>query len=712
MDEDGEEGGKKEITPEEEEKLLMDIDEDEEKGKRVGKAGKEAEATGKEGEEKERSRDEVFLTKEEQDRKAEEEKEASERRKAERKAEYVRKRLEAREAGQTGRELGAKIVKARIDNRYYVVRSIRSAKVVGRELNREASRDGAEEPGGENGGFLGEDERWLRNYNIHSVEKGLNTSCSFNPRSGLCYTCLGEPHRAWVGRDGQPVVVVLADQAFPANVPAADGGECIRVVRVEDGSLHELTNELTGMLVNKKVLPGTVIMLGSMTQLGRYGTAWYTGEWLKARNVLKRELGDVLIVPLLPLVGEDLWGSHLVRSLVEFLSWMEDLQDPEAELLRGVRRQYMKEFLSAVEGGEPWADELQPIMMPISMYGEGVMLYKSRDWGSLPMSIRAVDEHEEGVWVGKISTAMVREVNISLATTVCSGRTLSAVRAFEEKGGKLGFRVAGASNAARTAAALARKGMDAVKLGQRGWSLAVEKDVKELVSQLKEVDMSNQVLVFHCMDNGTFFSMDRLGGSTLPTKINGSYHIKGRLVVASGYALELMVEKMAEVMKEAKAGLTVVITPMPRYLDNCCEEHSGGRSEEKMEEDRERILKAVWNLKRETYQLLAKMHCKNVTVVSPMEVLDVKDSVEGVRKVMSDGVHLNSPAIDKVVDHVIQRAEEHFVMKKRGPTERAGTVEKKPRFSSSSADRGGRGGGKFGRGGGMRGRAHSAYNPY
>jgi hypothetical protein len=254
--------------------------------------------------------------------------------------------------------------------------------------------------------------------------------------------------------------------------------------------------------------------------------------------------------------------------------------------------------------------------------------------------------------------------------------------------------------------------MDAVKLGQRGWSLAVEKDVKELVSQLKEVDMSNQVLVFHCMDNGTFFSMDRLGGSTLPTKINGSYHIKGRLVVASGYALELMVEKMAEVMKEAKAGLTVVITPMPRYLDNCCEEHSGGRSEEKMEEDRERILKAVWNLKRETYQLLAKMHCKNVTVVSPMEVLDVKDSVEGVRKVMSDGVHLNSPAIDKVVDHVIQRAEEHFVMKKRGPTERAGTVEKKPRFSSSSADRGGRGGGKFGRGGGMRGRAHSAYNPY
>ncbi len=173
--------------------------------------------------------------------------------------------------------------------------------------------------------------------------------------------------------------------------------------------------------------------------------------------------------------------------------------------------------------------------------------------------------------MGKIGKAMVREVNISLATTVCPGRTLSAVRSFEEKGGKLGFRVAGASNAARTAAALARKRMDASKMGQRGWSLSVDKDIKELLSELKNVDMTNQVL--HCMDNGSFFSMDRMGGSTLPAKVSGQYHIKGKLVVASGYALEMMVERMAEVIKEVKAGLTMVVTPMPRYLDNCCEEH-------------------------------------------------------------------------------------------------------------------------------------------
>jgi hypothetical protein len=423
MDED--EADRREITPEEADKLLnaMEVE-----GGGNGKA-----------------QDEVFLSKEEEDRKAkDEEKEKEVKAKAARRADACKRREEAekrkedaRMAGEAGRDLGTKQVRSKIDNRYFVVRSIRAAKQVGRDLNREADQTVEE---GVAKGFLGEDERWLRNYNIHSVERGLNVSCSFNPRSGLCYTCLGGTHRAWESREGTPVVVVLADQAFPANVPAADGGECMRVVRVEDGNLQELVAELTTLARGKKILPGTVVMLGSMSQLARYGTAWYAGEWLKARNTLKSELGEVLVVPLLPLVSEDLWGRNLVRSLVEFLSWYDDLQDPEVELLRGVRRQYLEDFFSKVEGGEPWADILQNLMLPVSLYGEGLMLYKSRGWGSLPMFIRLVEEHEEGVWVGKIGMAMIREVNVSLATTMCLGRTLSAVRSFEEKGGKLCFK--------------------------------------------------------------------------------------------------------------------------------------------------------------------------------------------------------------------------------------------------------------------------------
>jgi hypothetical protein len=250
--------------------------------------------------------------------------------------------------------------------------------------------------------------------------------------------------------------VVLSEQSFPANVPAADGSECLRVMRVEDGSLHELTSELLQVLKRNMVIPGMVIMLGSLSQLGKYGTAWYAGEWIKNRNLLRRELGDVLVVPLLPLVSVSEVGSHVVRSLLEFINWVDDLQDPEMELLRGVRRQYVAEFLSPVEGGQQWAGERQNKMLPISLYGERVMLYKSREWGPLPRELRPVCEDEEAVWMGKWSTAMGREVNISLATAVASGRTLSAVRSLEENSRQMVYRVAGASNAARTVAALTR----------------------------------------------------------------------------------------------------------------------------------------------------------------------------------------------------------------------------------------------------------------
>ncbi len=357
-------------------------------------------------------------------------------------------------------------MKAKVDHRHYSVCSIRSAKQVGRDLNKRVTADSVMVADGLEG-FLTDNERWLRNYNIHSVERGVNFSCSFNPRSGMCYTCLGEPHRAWES-DGAPVAVVLSDQSFPANVPAADGGECLRVMRVEDGSLHELTSELLQVLKRNMVVSGMVIMLGSFSQLGKYGTAWYAGEWIKNRNLVRREPGDVLVVPLLPFVSVAGVGSHVLRSLLELLNWVDDLQDPEMELLRGVRRQYVAEFLSPVEGGQQWAGERQNMMLPISLYGEGVMLYKSREWGPLPRELRPVSEDEEAEWMGKLSTAMGREVNISLATAVASGRTLSAVRSLEEDGGQMVYKVAGASNGARTVAALTRKGVAAEKFGQRG----------------------------------------------------------------------------------------------------------------------------------------------------------------------------------------------------------------------------------------------------
>ncbi len=142
---------------------------------------------------------------------------------------------------------------------------------------------------------------------------------------------------------------------------------------------------------------------------------------------------------------------------------------------------------------------------------DGLTLYKSRGWGDLPQQLRRLDEKDETLWIEKLAAALNRELRLSLATGVASGRTLSAVRAQEEVGGRLEYKVAGASNAARTAAALARRGEMAEKVGQLGWSLAIEKDTDGLIEQLGTDSNDHMVLVFHCMDNGSFFSMNKTG---------------------------------------------------------------------------------------------------------------------------------------------------------------------------------------------------------
>jgi uncharacterized membrane protein len=86
-----------------------------------------------------------------------------------------------------------------------------------------------------------------------------------------------------------------------------------------------------------------------------------------------------------------------------------------------------------------------------------------------------------------------------------------------------------------------------------------------------------------------------------------------------------------------------------------------------------------------------------------LEILGIKDSVEEVRNVMPDGIHMSEAAIGKVVENIVQRAEEFFTAKKRGPTEKAGPPEKKARVASSGG-RFGRGGWTGGRGGGTGGR--------
>ncbi len=142
------------------------------------------------------------------------------------------------------------------DNLYRAVRSVMAGGQDPLKLNPRMKYNRGKDPG-----FMGPgDERILRNANMCSMEEKRISSVSFDPISGRCYTCLNGDHRAWVARDGGPICVVLSDQHFPANIPADSDGECMRILRIENGTLTEIFDELL-RLVPKEGLPkGSVIL--------------------------------------------------------------------------------------------------------------------------------------------------------------------------------------------------------------------------------------------------------------------------------------------------------------------------------------------------------------------------------------------------------------------------------------------------------------------
>jgi hypothetical protein len=75
-------------------------------------------------------------------------------------------------------------------------------------------------------------------------------------------------------------VVVLADQSFPPVLPSATNENCIKILLIENGSLDDLVKKFIRKIRNRRVSPGTTILLFSASHLGMVGTSAYAEDYL------------------------------------------------------------------------------------------------------------------------------------------------------------------------------------------------------------------------------------------------------------------------------------------------------------------------------------------------------------------------------------------------------------------------------------------------
>ena len=123
-------------------------------------------------------------------------------------------------------------------------------------------------------------------------EKKQNISFSFDPVTMMCYGCGGRGAHPVTqeGGGGVKQCFILADHNFPANVPCANG-ECLKIIRIEDGALPELVNCWLEVTKNKTIPKGSVVVMFSTTHLLMEGLAGYVEDMIREIKKIKGIFG-------------------------------------------------------------------------------------------------------------------------------------------------------------------------------------------------------------------------------------------------------------------------------------------------------------------------------------------------------------------------------------------------------------------------------------
>ena len=190
----------------------------------------------------------------------------------------------------------------------------------------------------------------------HSYSKKLNISTSFNMDTMMCTSCLYEEHLILTKETAecdptslQPLCFVLSDQNFSPVVPAAAEGGCLKIVRVEDGKLWEITKVFLECTAGFIMPAGSVVLLSSMSHMAWGGTTAYAEDFVAAVNDIKRSFGtDVKTLHGLPLLLQGTEDGAAIQTWIEIEQWLSHLRSFDTRDISDSRQINLQPAMGAV----------------------------------------------------------------------------------------------------------------------------------------------------------------------------------------------------------------------------------------------------------------------------------------------------------------------------------------------------------------------------
>jgi hypothetical protein len=117
----------------------------------------------------------------------------------------------------------------------------------------------------------------------HSAKKLTLAHLSIQQMCTALHVSLGILSLAGGGGGGltsiTPKCFYLADQCFPPALPSTGEGDCLAIIRTESGTLDDLVSAFLDLVRDYEVPVGTVVVITSLTHLGRLGPPCTPRTW-------------------------------------------------------------------------------------------------------------------------------------------------------------------------------------------------------------------------------------------------------------------------------------------------------------------------------------------------------------------------------------------------------------------------------------------------
>ncbi len=469
------------------------------------------------------------------------------------------------------------------------------------------------------------DSRKFAVKNYHRLDVGRNISASVTVVLG-CLAC-ASPHsiREELGM-GNAKVVVLSDQAFPPHLPT-DDGKCVVVIRVEDGVLSELVSVFNDIFANfvspvGRFAPGSVILLGSLSHLGKRGICNYTEELVRCIGSLSAGVGaGVEVVPMVFFPMGGIGDPGVVRDAHDLDSWIMGSALGTGVELGGAQAALWEELREA--GGGGGGAEGRALFLPTTFRNPRKRSFYSAPTNpALPCTIPRMSEKAETRIISVLLHELVQKFGVSVNTNpILECGSVTPVKMHMP--GRL--IIVGALHMMRLAKHLPNT---TINLAYPGFK-ATPQALTQIVAGLEELRPNkDDTVILDLLSNSSFMGTDEEG---LPTPATagegGTYHIPGSLVTSPGPAIKKILANCNRLGKLcASCHQVTLVAPIPRYVTSrCCNNSSHVENYEN--DDFESDIIAGIEMHKKLLDWWAMEHNLNFGIVDATELVDPVEPV-------------------------------------------------------------------------------------